>query len=770
MQRKALLYLLLILAFLLFSKPILAQDPGEPDTVRVGSIQVDPQATPVTFMIPVTLFNDEELHAGSFGLFYDSEDITIDSIIMSGGVAYSSNPKGQPHADSLYLFVGFVHLPIISGSQPVPPGDGLLAELWFTLDANAPDQTIIIDSGFVPPAVDFIVTLQDGTSITPQYIAGVITVGEGDPPEPVIGLDPTAINFTAFAGGSNPTSQILNITNEADGVLSWTASWNSSWLTFFPFSGTAPSSPTVGATIFGMPAGIYYDTITITGVNAVNSPQLVPVTLTLEIPPPTIELVPDNFYFAAQQDDVNPPNQQMTINDVGGGTLSWTAANSQSWLTLSGYSGGPDETIDLMIDITGLVYGMYYDTIIVSDPAANNTPQKAEVVLEIVSSFPVLAVAPDSFVVASSTTTPPTDRILEVINTGGGTMNFEVTSSKPWMSFTPQSGSSGSSVQEVLVSFNPDGLSLGYHYDTIVVNSDNASESPQSVPVLLWIMNNPPELQVSTDQLIFSGYECDNIPAIPAQSFTITNPSDDNLNWVAEWNADWMEVDPDHAPDAATVTVTVDETGLAPGIYTDTIIINPLWASNLEAEIEVIFTVEEQTLPPELVLSTDSLGFIFLAGQLGLVSYTNLQITNGISGCMDWYISDPYPWLSFTPESGSKPGAVSTIVNSNDLPNGITTGSFTVVAPGSTNGSIDVDITVYIAQFGDANCDGKVNLMDAVWIINYVFSNGPTPIPRVWTGDCNCDKKANVQDAVWIINYVFSNGAPPCQYVPIILP
>ena len=769
MQRKALILLFLLLSLAIFTGPVLAQDPGAPDTVRVGSVQVDPQAAPVTFMVPVTLFNDDELHAASLGLFYDSEDITIDSIVMRNGVAWSTNPKGDPHPDSMYMFVGFVHLPIVPGSVPVPPGDGLLAELYFTLAANAEDQTIIIDSGFVPPGGDFIITLFDGTSVTPQYIAGEITVGEGTPPQPIIGLDPTTMSFNAYAGGSNPTHQNLNITNIGDGVLGWSATWNSSWLSFFPFSGTAPSSPSVGASIFGLPAGIYYDTITITGVNAVNSPQKVPVTLTLEVPPPTIDLVPDNFYFAAQQDDANPPNQQMQINDVGGGSLAWSAVNNQSWLTLSSYSGGPDETIDLMIDITGLTYGLYYDTIYVTDPAATNSPQKAAVVLEIVSSFPVLAVAPDSFAVATSATTPPTDRILQIINNGGGTMNFEVTSHQSWMSFNPQSGASGSHIQEVLVSFDPDSLSLGFHYDTITVTSNNASESPQTIPVLLWVMNDPPILQVSTTQLFFDGYECDNIPDIPSQTFTISNPSSDHLNWTANWSADWMEVSPSNAPDDATVTVTVSEAGLAPGTYNDIITIHPLWASNLDAEIAVEFTVEEQTLPPELVLNTNTLNFIFLAGQFGVVIFPNLQISNGVSGCIDWYIDDPYPWLTFIPESGDEPGKAKVVVNGGSLPKGKTPGSFTVFAPGSTNGSETVDFVVYVAQLGDANCDGNINLMDAVWIINYVFNGGPAPIPRVWAGDCNCDYTSNLQDAVWIINYVFSGGTPPCQYVPEII-
>jgi hypothetical protein len=62
----------------------------------------------------------------------------------------------------------------------------------------------------------------------------------------------------------------------------------------------------------------------------------------------------------------------------------------------------------------------------------------------------------------------------------------------------------------------------------------------------------------------------------------------------------------------------------------------------------------------------------------------------------------------------------------------------------------------------DANNDGGHNVADAVYIINYVFKNGPAPIPYpVCSGDAQGDCGVNVADAVYLINYVFKNGPPP---------
>ncbi len=61
---------------------------------------------------------------------------------------------------------------------------------------------------------------------------------------------------------------------------------------------------------------------------------------------------------------------------------------------------------------------------------------------------------------------------------------------------------------------------------------------------------------------------------------------------------------------------------------------------------------------------------------------------------------------------------------------------------------------------GDANGDGSVDVGDAVYLINYVFRDGPGPDPNE-LGDANCDAFVNVGDAVYLINYIFRSGPEP---------
>lgn len=63
---------------------------------------------------------------------------------------------------------------------------------------------------------------------------------------------------------------------------------------------------------------------------------------------------------------------------------------------------------------------------------------------------------------------------------------------------------------------------------------------------------------------------------------------------------------------------------------------------------------------------------------------------------------------------------------------------------------------------GDANADQVIDVGDAVYIVNYVFKEGPPPL-RPAAADVNCDNRVNVGDAVYIVHYVFDSGSAPCN-------
>ncbi|HZN57370.1 MAG TPA: dockerin type I repeat-containing protein [Planctomycetota bacterium] len=61
---------------------------------------------------------------------------------------------------------------------------------------------------------------------------------------------------------------------------------------------------------------------------------------------------------------------------------------------------------------------------------------------------------------------------------------------------------------------------------------------------------------------------------------------------------------------------------------------------------------------------------------------------------------------------------------------------------------------------GDTNNDGKVNIADCVFLLNYLFTGG-SKTACYEVGDVNDDKGQDISDAVYLLRYLFLGGADP---------
>ncbi len=66
---------------------------------------------------------------------------------------------------------------------------------------------------------------------------------------------------------------------------------------------------------------------------------------------------------------------------------------------------------------------------------------------------------------------------------------------------------------------------------------------------------------------------------------------------------------------------------------------------------------------------------------------------------------------------------------------------------------------------GDVNVSGRVDIGDAVYMVNYIFASGPAPRDRS-LGDVNCNNRTDVSDIVSLINFFFASGFAPCTFCP----
>lgn len=61
---------------------------------------------------------------------------------------------------------------------------------------------------------------------------------------------------------------------------------------------------------------------------------------------------------------------------------------------------------------------------------------------------------------------------------------------------------------------------------------------------------------------------------------------------------------------------------------------------------------------------------------------------------------------------------------------------------------------------GDPNDDGTPDIVDIVFLVNYVLKSGPAPI-ALMSGDVNADCDVDIVDIVYLINYVLKGGPAP---------
>ncbi len=153
------------------------------------------------------------------------------------------------------------------------------------------------------------------------------------------------------------------------GTLSWNASETASWLTLSPASGSGAGTLTATVNPTGLATGTYNGMISVAAAGATS--QSVSVALTVAAAP-AIGASPAALSFTATQGAANPAPQTVTISNIGG-TLSWNASETASWLTLSPASGSGAGTLTATVNTASLATGPHTTTITV---AASGAPSR----------------------------------------------------------------------------------------------------------------------------------------------------------------------------------------------------------------------------------------------------------------------------------------------------------------------------------------------------------------------------------------------------------
>ena len=296
----------------------------------------------------------------------------------------------------------------------------------------------------------------------------------------------------------------------------------------------------------------------------------------LLINPVVIGTLPTSLTFNSQVGST-PGAQSFTVQNTGGGTLNFSLSKTQPWLTLSqtqgSSTGGAPVTITVSINTTGLTAGSYADDIKVTDqgspPAATATVHVALNISNLPS--PSIGVNPSGgLAFITPVGSNPASQTFTVQNTGGGTLNFLIANSQPWLIVSPSQGTSSGALVTITVSVNTAGLLQATYSDDIRITDQGSNPaSPATIHVTLTVTNSStPAAVVSASTLSFTAQSGTNPPSQP---FTVQNGGGGTLVYQIATTQSWLSVFPAQGSSTGSPishTASVNTGGLVAGNYT----------------------------------------------------------------------------------------------------------------------------------------------------------------------------------------------------------
>jgi len=458
-------------------------------------------------------------------------------------------------------------------------------------------------------------------TITPQSGAPVllpVTLVIAAPP--VLEISPASLVFDAAYGGSNPPAQTAGVANSGGLVLNWTAASNASWLGVTPIGGSTIAGQVVNISISvnitGLAPGTYNSAITITPQNA--APRDLPVSLVVS-GTPVLNVSPASLSFATP-DGSNPAAQTISIANIGGGTLNWTAADNAAWLSLSPTSGsvaaGQNMNLSVSVSLAGLAAGTYNGTVTVTPQtgapvtvsvrltvtaAPTTLPATINITPEVIQ---LKSHSDDNAVTAQIRLTGIDPRLIDV-----STIRMNVLGTEIAVQGSPTSnGSNGLMVkfnrEKVIDALNGRTGTFSFIVSGALIDGRRWSGSDD---VKVIGNSGALALNVTPTSLTFNAIAGASSP--PAQTIRVTNSTSRALTWTAADNAAWLSLSPTSGSVAAgqnmNLSVSVSLAGLAAGTYNGTVTVTPQTGAPVTVSVRLTVTAAPTTLPATINITPE---------------------------------------------------------------------------------------------------------------------------------------------------------------------
>jgi len=422
-------------------------------------------------------------------------------------------------------------------------------------------------------------------------------------PQPTIDLSTHTVLIVAPYGGPNPSAVTVVLKNTGGGKMTWTAeSQQPTWLFVTPDNGkdlTPSGSQDLKITVdvAGLDEKDHIGSILVKAPGATVPQEKIDVTLRVT-GTPTISINPGSLSFSSPV-GTNPPFKTVTIQNTGGGTLSWSAT-STSWIKLDATSGnltaGASKVVKVSPDVSGLGAGDHPGSIIISSNAAAD--QTVNVTLTL-NDKAKIGLTPTTLTFdAPVGGSNPAGKLATLKNEGGEPLGWKAKTDAAWLIVAPLNGNlNPGQSQPLTITVNTSGLMEATYFGTVTVEENFLAIPSGTISVTL-NMNSQPKIGVNPSTVSFSVHLGGSSST---SGISVTNTGNGTLDWKATGNAGWLKVQPLggllDSLESEPILLSASSKGLTPGTYTTTLTIADPLSSNTSELITIEMNVKESSLP-----------------------------------------------------------------------------------------------------------------------------------------------------------------------------
>jgi uncharacterized protein YjdB len=103
----------------------------------------------------------------------------------------------------------------------------------------------------------------------------------------------------------------------------------------------------------------------------------------VSVTPPDLSVTPTTVSATAKVGSAALQTTDLSIDNEGTGSPSWSGSKSRGWLSLSKMGGAMPDVVQLSFDPAGLAEGTHHDTVVITVPGASGSPAEVPVTFEL---------------------------------------------------------------------------------------------------------------------------------------------------------------------------------------------------------------------------------------------------------------------------------------------------------------------------------------------------------------------------------------------------